>query len=539
MTTKPIYTTEQVIQKITFDEKGVSETWPSGVVTYSIGTGTPTNLSEPLAVAAGYTAISDKQLATAKLSFQLWADLVKNIALTELTGAGSTGANITFSYTNTGSSTFSQSSVANSLVKEQTLVADQIWLTTNWVSNSDAGMEMGAYGLTTMIHEIGHGLGLNHPGNYNATDDGPQPTYDKDAVFAQDNRKDTLMSYFWAYDPGRGWVVTESKTSLYPQTPMLYDIATIQHKYGANMSTRADDTVYGFNCSLASSNPEKAIYDFSQNTKPIFAIWDGGGNNTLDCSAYSGAQTIKLTPGEYSSVLGLTENVTIAFGAKIQNAIGGSGNDNLIGENVTATCTLKGGMGDDTIQGLSGCVTTAEYTGAYANYTVKLQAGLQSAVQDSVAGRDGSDALSNVPRLKFTDTMLALDTATGQTGGEAYRLYKAAFDRVPDAQGLGYWISSMDQGASLLNVANAFTQSAEFIAMYGVASSDSNFINLMYQHVLHRAPDQAGNAYWLGELATGHMSRGGVLASFSESSENVQQTATLVANGIQYQAWLS
>ena len=72
--------------------------------------------------------------------------------------------------------------------------------------------------------------------------------------------------------------------------------------------------------------------------------------------------------------------------------------------------------------------------------------------------------------------------------------------------------------------------------MYGANSSDTQFVNLLYSHVLHRTPDAGGNAYWLNALANGN-SRGAVLASFSESPENIAQTAQLIANGIQYQEW--
>jgi hypothetical protein len=61
------------------------------------------------------------------------------------------------------------------------------------------------------------------------------------------------------------------------------------------------------------------------------------------------------------------------------------------------------------------------------------------------------DTLINVERLKFADTAIALDTSG--VGGQAYRVYKAAFNRTPDLGGLGYWIGGMDSGASLKSVA--------------------------------------------------------------------------------------
>jgi serralysin len=109
---------------------------------------------------------------------------------------------------------------------------------------------------------------------------------------------------------------------------MVDDIAAIQALYGADTSTRGGDTVYGFNCNITGN--ESWIYDFNKNTTPIFSIWDGWGNDTLDCSGYAGPQTINLTPGSYSSVDGLIDTVGIAYGADIENSISGGGDDTLI-----------------------------------------------------------------------------------------------------------------------------------------------------------------------------------------------------------------
>lgn len=205
-------------------------------------------------------------------------------------------------------------------------------------------------------------------------------------------------------------------------------------------------------------------------------------------------------------------------------------NDEIIGS--SRNDTIKGFVGNDTIDGGRG-IDTAVFTGAYKQYQIDLVAGT---VSDTVAGRDGTDHVVNVERLQFSDTTISLDV-TG-TAGQGYRLYKAAFDRAPDAEGLGYWINSFDRGAWLTGVANSFVASPEFQAMYGANSTNDTFVTLLYQHVLHRAPDGQGLAYWNAELNSGNMSRGAVLASFSEAPENVQQTAPLMANGIPFQEWV-
>jgi Ca2+-binding RTX toxin-like protein len=155
------------------------------------------------------------------------------------------------------------------------------------------------------------------------------------------------MSYFGGYDiDSNKWTLNDYDVDIYPQTPMLYDIAAIQSIYGADTTTRTTNTVYGYNCNLVATDIEKKIYDFSQNKNPIFTIWDAGGSDTLDCSGATQAQTINLNSGSYSSIMGMNENIAIAFNTTIENAKGGNGNDTLIGNNVANV--LNGGTGNDT-----------------------------------------------------------------------------------------------------------------------------------------------------------------------------------------------
>ena len=89
--------------------------------------------------------------------------------------------------------------------------------------------------------------------------------------------------------------------------------------YGAATSTRTGDTVYGFNSNAG------AVFNFSTySPAPALTIYDNGGTDTLDCSGYSGAQTIDLHPGAFSSVGNLVNNIGIALNAVIEKTIGGS-----------------------------------------------------------------------------------------------------------------------------------------------------------------------------------------------------------------------
>ena len=74
-------------------------------------------------------------------------------------------------------------------------------------------------------------------------------------------------------------------------------------------------------------------------------------------------------------------------------------------------------------------------------------------------------------------------------------------------------------------MSNAFAESAEFIATYG-ATSDEQFVDLVYANVMGRPADADGRAYWLQQLATG-LSRGEMMTGFSESVEFVTKVGPL------------
>lgn len=208
----------------------------------------------------------------------------------------------------------------------------------NTTSINTSSQPTGSYSFFAIMHELGHAVGLAHPGDYNAGP-GVSITYADFAQFQRDTHQYTVMSYFDEEN-------TTTSYGSYPDTLMLYDILALQQLYGTNTSARTGNTIYGFGSNAGT------VYDFSQNTDPVLCIWDAGGTDTLNASGFSQAQRINLTAGTFSSIGGLTNNVSIAFGAVIENANGGRGNDVIIGN--AGANILNGAGGTDSMLGLGG-----------------------------------------------------------------------------------------------------------------------------------------------------------------------------------------
>lgn len=187
--------------------------------------------------------------------------------------------------------------------------------------------------------------------------------------------------------------------------------------------------------------------------------------------------------------------------------------------------------GNDTISAGNG-IDTVIYSDKASAYQISKQGNFLTVKHNSWLGKDGVDVLDGVERLIFSDQSLAFDS-TGNAG-KAYRIYQAAFDRTPDAAGLGYWISRMDAGASLEQVAQSFLGSAEFVSLYGARPSTGLFVSKLYLNVLHRSAETAGFNYWSNLVGTGRVTQAQALSEFSESTENTIQVAAKIPNGIWY-----
>lgn len=212
-----------------------------------------------------------------------------------------------------------------------------LWLNTESVSQNR--FPAGSYSAFVMLHELGHAMGLDHPGDYDA-DPTLDITYADYAQFRQDSAQYSVMSYFDATD------TEPNAPGHYAQTLMMYDIYALQQLYGVNSGARSGDSVYGFHSNLG------GVYNFAKNAAPLLCIWDGAGKDTLDMSGFAMAQKIDLNAGHFSDVGGYSQNVSIALNCQIENATGGAGADTVIG-NALAN-RLMGLGGNDTLIGNAG-----------------------------------------------------------------------------------------------------------------------------------------------------------------------------------------
>jgi Ca2+-binding RTX toxin-like protein len=203
----------------------------------------------------------------------------------------------------------------------------------NGLSNTNPGGD----GYATIIHEIGHSLGLSHPGG--GADDA-NPNY---------SRASTVMSGLQGVLPS-GTKVT---------TPMIYDIAAAQFLYGAHRTYFSGHSTYNFS-----------------GDSVAWTVWDAGGIDHFNAYGISGNVKLDLRGGvdengdvRFSEVG--DERIAIAFDAEntvtgmvdIENATGGQGNDEIIGNSLdnvliggilTGADKIAGSLGSDFISGGGG-----------------------------------------------------------------------------------------------------------------------------------------------------------------------------------------
>lgn len=354
-------------------------------------------------------------------------------------------------------------------------------------------------------------------------------------------------SYQWKVDgkPVAGATGTEFRT-----TPDQFDkhvevVASWTDGRGRAESVSSDDLLFlvnahwgtaGVTGTIAAGQTLHAAVTDPEGFGKVYYSWETSGDGKT-WAPVPGATASDLTLGSavppllrasivYADDRGFVENHRLVYGGAaadtVESGAGdrmwlGAGNDTIV--YAGASGIIDAGAGLDTFVS-AGNLFMSHTPGPGVGTTNVWNEGAYGAV------------LVDVERVIFGTSGTAFDT--DGAAGQAYRLYQAAFDRTPDDFGIGFWIGQLDKGISLLEVANAFVDSAEFKDKYAKAATNAALVDQFYANILHRAPDATGQAFWTSVLDKHQATVADVLVHFSESPENVAALVGTIENGIRY-----
>lgn len=407
---------------------------------------------------------------------------------------GFTNLNIDFAGTNGADIRIAKSSDANPTAyayypqSSSNGEGGDVWFGTSYNYSSPV---LGNYSYLTHIHELGHSFGLKHSQESGGVA-GKLPA-------AHDALEYSVMSYrSYVGGPTTGYT---NEAFGFPQSFMMNDILALQTMYGADYTLNSSDTVYKWSPTTGQLTINGTAQTAPGANRVFLTIWDGGGNDTYDFSAYSTGVTLDLNPASYSitssAQLAYLGNGNYANGnvynaylfnndarSYIENAIGGTGNDTLIGNAIGNR--LEGRRGDDRLTGGAGDDI----------YVYGTNSG-NDVITDFVAGAGGIDELylTGINGVSSFAQAMAYATQAGQDtlftfgNGATVRLLQVSmgslvagdfvFDGPPPPNqaptAIALSASTLNENSAGAKVGNLSVSDPNGDTVFGFAVSDARF----------------------------------------------------------------